>query len=146
MDTVTPEKRSKIMSRIRGKDTQPEWKLRRYLFARGFRYRLHDKRLPGHPDVVLAKHHVAIFVHGCFWHQHPDCRYATHPKSNVEFWEEKFRANRERDGKKMDELLALGWKVVVVWECELKGKNPEILPKIADRLLMPCASSGVGIK
>jgi DNA mismatch endonuclease, patch repair protein len=134
MDVVSTAKRSEIMSRIRGRNTRPEWVLRRYLFSQGFRYRINYEALPGHPDLAFPRYRTAVFVHGCFWHQHPGCKYAAHPKSNVEFWEEKFRRNQERDARKTAELEALGWRVLVVWECELKGKNPEILPKMARRI------------
>ena len=119
-DIVDPETRSRMMSGIRGKNTRPELALRRALHARGFRYRLHDKRLPGKPDLVLPRFHAAIFVHGCFWHSHEGCKYATTPATRPELWQAKFRENAERDQRNFDALLALGWRVAVVWECEIR--------------------------
>ena len=107
-----------MMSGIRGANTKPELRVRRHLFAAGLRYRLHKKGLPGRPDLVLARCQTAVFVHGCFWHQHPGCRFAARPGTNAEFWQTKFVANRERDARKEAELKALGWRVEVVWECE----------------------------
>lgn len=111
------------MSRIRGRDTRPEILVRRGLHARGFRFRLQDRRLPGRPDVVLPKYGVAIMVNGCFWHGHKGCRYATRPKSNGEFWEAKIARNRHRDEVTAAHLEALGWHVVTIWECELRGAS-----------------------
>ncbi|MFT8705088.1 very short patch repair endonuclease [Bifidobacterium aquikefiricola] len=120
--------RSYIMSRIRGRDTKPEIMVRRYLFSRGLRFRKNDPRYPGKPDVVLPKYHTAIFINGCFWHHHQGCRYATTPKSNVEFWTQKFLRNQHRDTAEVTALTQLGWHVIVVWECELKK------PVCAERL------------
>ena len=120
MDTLTPEQRSATMSRIRSKDTKPEMVVRRHLHALGFRYRLHVSKLPGRPDIVLPKWRTVIFVNGCFWHRHEGCKIATMPKSNVEFWTAKFQRNVERDTKGQAALKAAGWKVIVIWECELK--------------------------
>ena len=119
-DIVDPETRSRMMSGIRGKDTKPELALRRALHARGFRYRSHDKRLPGKPDLILPRFRAAIFVHGCFWHRHKGCKYATTPATRPEFWQSKFRENVERDQRNIDALLALGWRAAVVWECEIR--------------------------
>ncbi len=124
-DKFSKETRSYIMSRIRGKDTKPEILVRKYLFARGLRFRKNDKRYPGRPDVVLPKYKTAVFVHGCFWHLHEGCKYAKMPKSNVEYWEEKLYKNRERDARNQEELKAMGWTVLTVWECELKKDNRE---------------------
>ena len=121
-DTLTQTQRSYNMSRIRGKNTKPEILVRKGLHARGFRFRLHNKKLPGCPDIVLPKYGVAIMVNGCFWHGHKGCRYATKPKSNVEFWETKIARNRHRDEVTNAHLEALGWHVITVWECELRGK------------------------
>jgi DNA mismatch endonuclease (patch repair protein) len=110
------------MSRIRGKDTKPELLIRKGLFARGFRYRLHQKELPGKPDLVLRRYGAVIFVHGCFWHGH-DCHLFTVPKSNTEFWSNKIRANCARDEANRRELLAGGWRVLEVWECAIRGKH-----------------------
>ena len=124
-ERISKETRSYIMSRIRGKDTKPEILVRKYLFARGLRFRKNDKRYPGRPDVVLPKYKTAVFVHGCFWHLHEGCKYAKMPKSNVEYWEEKLYKNRERDARNQEELKAMGWTVLTVWECELKKDNRE---------------------
>lgn len=124
-DKFSKETRSYIMSRIRGKDTKPEILVRKYLFARGLRFRKNDKRYPGRPDVVLPKYKTAVFVHGCFWHLHEGCKYAKMPKSNVEYWEEKLYRNRERDARNQAELKAMGWTVLTVWECELKKDKRE---------------------
>ena len=113
--------RSQVMSHIRGKNTKPEILVRKELHARGFRFRLHNKKLPGSPDVVLPKYGVAIMVNGCFWHGHKRCHYATKPKSNVEFWEAKIARNRHRDEVTEAHLHALGWHVITIWECELRG-------------------------
>lgn len=119
-DIVDKETRSRMMSGIRGKDTKPEMMLRRALHARGFRYRLHGKGLPGRPDLILAKHRAVIFVHGCFWHHHKGCRYATTPSTRVEFWQGKFKNNAKRDRAAWDALAAGGWRVATVWECALR--------------------------
>ncbi|MBT1177440.1 very short patch repair endonuclease [Bifidobacterium callimiconis] len=111
--------RSYTMSHIRGKDTSIEVMVRRYLFSRGLRFRKNDKRYPGHPDVVLPKWHTVVFVNGCFWHMHEGCAKHTMPKSNVEFWTAKLTRNRDRDRRQHAELEAMGWHVIVVWECEL---------------------------
>ena len=111
------------MSRICGKDTKPEILVRKGLRARGFRFRLQDRKLPGRPDIVLPKYGVAIMVNGCFWHGHKGCRYATRPKSNQEFWREKIERNKHRDEVTAAHLETLGWHVIVVWECELRRKD-----------------------
>jgi DNA mismatch endonuclease (patch repair protein) len=111
------------MSSIRGKNTKPEILVRKSLHARGFRFRLHNKKLPGSPDVVLPKYGVAIMVNGCFWHGHKGCRYATKPKTNVEFWETKIARNRHRDEVTTAHLEALGWTVITIWECELRANS-----------------------
>ena len=118
---LTLNQRKYCMSRIRGKNTKPEIMVRKGLHARGFRFRLHNKKLPGSPDIVLPKYGVAIMINGCFWHGHRGCRYATKPKSNVEFWESKIARNRHRDEVTEAHLLALGWHVITIWECELRG-------------------------
>lgn len=121
MDVVDRATRSRMMSGIRGKNTQPELKVRRILHAHGYRFRLHRKDLPGNPDIVLPKLMTCIFVHGCFWHRHSGCRYSTSPSTRVEFWNKKFQKNVERDTRNKKALEALGWIVLIVWECELKG-------------------------
>lgn len=125
VDRVSKETRSYNMSRIRGKDTKPEIIVRSYLFSRGLRFRKNDKRYPGSPDIVLPKYKTIVFVHGCFWHLHEGCKYAKMPKSNVEFWENKLYGNRDRDERNQNELEELGWKVITVWECELKKDKVE---------------------
>ena len=136
MDTLTLSLRSHCMSRIRGKNTKPEILVRKGLHARGFRFRLHNKKLPGSPDIVLPKYGVAIMVNGCFWHGHKGCRYATKPKSNVEFWETKIARNQHRDEVTAAHLEALGWTVITVWECELRGKleSNTRFDKLADEI------------
>ena len=119
-DVHSKEVRSYNMSRIHGKDTKPEILVRKYLFSKGLRFRKNDKRYPGHPDIVLPKYNTVVFVHGCFWHYHENCRYATMPSSNVNFWKQKLFTNRTRDKKNQDLLSNMGWKVIVVWECQLK--------------------------
>lgn len=123
MDTVSKEHRSWNMSRIRSKDTKPEMLVRSFLFRNGFRFRLHVKSLPGHPDIVMAKYRTVVEVRGCFWHRHPGCKVATTPSSNVDFWQEKFRKNVERDAEHTAELKRLGWNLIVVWDCETAKKN-----------------------
>ena len=122
-DKLSSTQRKYCMSRIRGKNTKPEILVRKGLHARGFRFRLQDRKLPGRPDIVLPKWGVAIMVNGCFWHGHKGCRYATRPKANVEFWETKIARNRHRDEVTSAHLEALGWTVITIWECELKGKD-----------------------
>lgn len=113
--------RSRNMSAIRGTNTRPELLIRKELFARGYRYRLNDKRLPGKPDLVLKKYRAVIFVHGCFWHRH-NCPQFKWPSTRAEWWKEKLEGNRVRDQRQLSELQELGWRTLVVWECALKGK------------------------
>lgn len=120
VDVVDPATRSRIMSRIRGKDTCPELVLRRALHARGFRFRLHDRRLPGSPDLVLPRYGAVCFVHGCFWHRHQGCRFATTPATRPEFWQAKFDATLARDRRNRRRLLEFGWRIAIIWECTLK--------------------------
>lgn len=119
MDTRTPEQRRRIMQAVGTEDTGPEWAVRRLLHAQGYRYRLHPKTLPGRPDIVFPKRKKAIFVHGCFWHGH-DCRKGHAPKSRLEYWQPKLAANRERDAANAAKLEALGWRVAIVWQCEIE--------------------------
>jgi len=132
VDVVPKYKRSVMMSGIRAKDTRPEIKLRKYLHSAGFRYRLHVRGLPGSPDVVLPRYRLAIFVHGCFWHRHRGCRYAATPATRPEFWIEKFEKNRERDMRAQSELLALGWRVAIVWECSFKRSSSDPLIRLRE--------------
>lgn len=121
-DQFSQEKRSEIMSKISGKETKPEILVRKFLFANGFRYRKNVKLLPGSPDIVLPKYKTAIFVHGCFWHGHA-CKAAKLPETRKEFWTEKISSNVLRDNRNMDDLKSLGWKVIIVWQCEIKNKS-----------------------
>ncbi|RUS48859.1 very short patch repair endonuclease [Cohnella sp. AR92] len=136
VDTLTTEQRSKMMSKIKAKNTMPEMTVRKYLHSKGFRYRLHDKKLPGKPDIILPKYKTAIFIHGCFWHAHEGCKYYRPPKSNTEYWMKKIEGNVLRDQKKQGALQDMGWKVIVVWECELKRDATErcsvLVEQIAD--------------
>jgi DNA mismatch endonuclease (patch repair protein) len=120
-DTFTKTKRSEIMSRIAGKDTAPEIRVRRLLHAWGYRFRLHRDDLPGKPDIVLPRHRKIILVHGCFWHGHPRCPRAALPTTNVEFWQKKIAGNKARDQRVRRELKKSGWDVLVLWQCELKN-------------------------
>jgi len=122
MDIVDQATRSRMMSGIRGKNTKPELMVRSFLHRAGLRFRLHAN-LPGKPDVVLPKYQAAVFVHGCFWHRHKDCSYATMPTSHVAFWQEKFAASVRRDGKVKQLLEELGWRVFVIWECQLNKRD-----------------------
>lgn len=117
-DIVSPAKRSAIMRRVRGKDTAPEFAVRRMAHHLGARFRLHMKKLPGSPDLVFPRRRLALFVHGCFWHRHRGCRFAYNPKSNVEFWKGKFKNNVARDRRVRGELEGLGWNVAIIWECQ----------------------------
>lgn len=130
-DVFTPEKRSRIMGRVKGSDTRPEVLVRSLVHQMGFRFRLHRRELPGCPDLVLKKHSKVIFVHGCFWHGHKGCRRSARPSSNMEFWDRKLSGNMERDQRNQEALMRDGWKVLVVWECETKDheKLKEILRK-----------------
>jgi len=118
-DTLTPKERSERMSRVRGKGSKPEMKLRRLVHGMGFRYRLHSQVLPGKPDMVFTGRKAVIFMHGCFWHRHPGCKLARMPKSRIDFWREKLDANRQRDLQNQARLRNMGWRVLVVWECQL---------------------------
>lgn len=122
-DRIDQKRRSANMAAIKAKHTGPEVSVRKALHAKGFRFRLHRSDLPGRPDVVLPKYRVALFVHGCFWHRHQGCADASIPKSNTEFWLTKLNGNVSRDKRNREELIALGWRVYVVWECELKNKK-----------------------
>lgn len=120
-DIVSPQVRSRMMGRIRSRDTQPEMAVRRYLHAAGLRFRLQAK-LPGRPDLALPRHKAVIFVHGCFWHQHPGCSYAYTPATRPDFWQAKFSANRARDRRTEQQLAELGWTVFVIWECQTRDE------------------------
>ena len=122
-DVLTPKQRSYNMSQIHGKDTKPEELVRKFLFSQGFRYRKNDARLPGKPDIVLPKYKTVIFVNGCFWHKHEGCKYFVWPKNNAEFWKEKITGNAIRDQENYKRLCALGWRIITIWECELRPHN-----------------------
>ncbi len=121
-DKFSNSKRSEIMSAVKHENTGPEMIVRKYLFSKGFRYRKNDKRYPGHPDIVLPRYKTVVFVHGCFWHNHIGCKAARTPKSNVDFWSAKQQRNAKRDAEEREQLEKSGWKVIVVWECELSSK------------------------
>lgn len=122
MDKLNKEQRHRCMSAIKSKDTKPELLVRKFLFSRGFRYRLNHSRLPGHPDIVLRKYRTVIFVNGCFWHGHQGCKYFVLPKTNVEFWSAKIESNQKRDVDEQRQLASMGWHCITVWECQLKPK------------------------
>ena len=121
VDVMSADKRSALMSRIRGKDTSPEIRVRRYLWRSGFRYRLHSKKLPGKPDLVLPRWHAVVFIHGCFWHRHEGCTYFRLPKTRSDFWDQKLRLNQVRDTKAVSALIDDGWRVAVIWECAIRA-------------------------
>ena len=125
MDVHDKKTRSYNMSRIKGINTKPEEIVRKYLFSKGFRFRKNDKKLPGKPDIVLPKYRTIVFVNGCFWHKHEGCRYFVWPKNNAEFWKNKIESTVERDKRITAELKQQGWKIIVVWECQLKGEAKE---------------------
>ena len=120
MDVVDKQTRSRMMAGIRGKNTKPELLLRRALHADGFRYRIHDQRLPGKPDLVFPMYKAVIFIHGCFWHRHPECWWNTTPSTNTEFWKGKLDKNAERDARTVDDLREKGWRIATVWECSFR--------------------------
>lgn len=134
-DRISKKKRSWNMSRIRSKDTQPEIKVRSYLFKLGFRFRKNVQKLPGKPDIVLPKYSTVIFINGCFWHHHQGCRYAYIPKTRTKFWLDKFSKNLENDKKNKVILQQLGWKVVVIWECMLKNDFNKTMSTVVDQIV-----------
>lgn len=125
MDILTPQQRHKSMASVHSKNTKPEILVRKYLWRMGFRYRLNNPRLPGHPDIVLRKYRTCIFVNGCFWHGHENCKYFKMPRTNIPFWEKKISRNKERDKEEQRKLAEMGWHVIVVWECQLKTDKRE---------------------
>lgn len=138
MDKLTKEQRHRCMSAIKGRNTKPELLVRKFLFSRGFRYRLNDPRLPGHPDLVLRKYRSVIFVNGCFWHGHEGCKHFVLPKSNIEYWESKILGNQQRDKEVILKLQQQGWRVIIVWECEIqKSQLPRIIDKIDSIIKCP---------
>lgn len=135
-DCFSVEKRSRIMAAIKAKDTKAELAVRTYLFRHGLRYRIHDAKLPGRPDIVLPKYKAVIFINGCFWHAHQGCKHFVMPRTNVPFWEQKLQKNRERDERDLALLLVMGYRVFVVWECELSGtrKREETLSGLLNEI------------
>lgn len=132
-DVVDPATRSQMMSGIRGKNTKQEVLVRKALFAKGYRYRLHDKKLPGKPDIVLKKYNTVIFVHGCFWHGH-NCHLFKWPKTRPEFWKTKINRNKDKDTEVIKKLKNAGWKTITVWECALKGRSKRSLDSVIDKI------------
>ena len=136
MTNRTKEQRSSCMKNIRSKNTTPELFVRKFLHNKGYRFRLHDEKLPGKPDLVLKKYNTIIFVNGCFWHGHKNCRDAKNPKNNSEFWKTKIKKNQQRDKKNIESLLKLGWNVLTIWECQLqKDKLKSTLSDIVNKLV-----------
>ena len=136
MDIWSKEKRSEVMSNIRSTNTSPEIRVRKMLFSQGYRYKLHVKNLPGKPDIVLRKYNAVIFVHGCFWHLHSECRDGTIPKTRTAYWKDKLLRNKERDKEHMRKLQKQGWRVLQLWECEVENKPEEVLERLDNFLRM----------
>ncbi len=138
-DTMTPEQRHRCMAAIKGKDTKPELIVRKYLFSHGLRFRVQVRKLPGRPDIVLPKYRTVIFVNGCFWHGHEGCRYFRLPKSNIEFWIDKIKRNIARDIRNKAELQSLGWRVLCVWECDIRAVSGRevCLKRLYDTIISP---------
>ena len=133
-DIKSKEERSKNMSAIKGKNTKPEIIVRKYLFKQGFRYRVNVSKLAGKPDIVLSKYKTVIFVNGCFWHLHKGCKYFVWPKQNADFWQKKINGNVERDNRNYKTLKDNGWKVIIVWECQLKKEKEETLEALVNEI------------
>jgi DNA mismatch endonuclease, patch repair protein len=129
MDVYGSETRSRVMRSVKSEDTKPEMKVRRLLHRAGYRYRLHDKSLPGKPDLVFPSRRAVIFIHGCFWHQHPGCKNAERPASNLDYWNQKLDRNIERDALRLSALKSAGWHCLVLWECEVS--QPDLLERLA---------------
>jgi DNA mismatch endonuclease (patch repair protein) len=129
VDIFSRKKRSEIMANIRGKETKPEIIVRKFLFSKGFRFRKNVKKLPGTPDISLPKHNTVIFIHGCFWHQHKNCKKAQLPETRKQFWEKKINGNVGRDKKNVRQLKEAGWKVIVLWQCQLRKRKWDKLKK-----------------
>lgn len=133
-DVHTKKQRSYNMSQIHGRDTKPEEIVRKHLYSKGFRYRKNDARLPGKPDIVLPKYKTVVFVNGCFWHKHEGCKYFVWPKNNADFWREKIIKNVERDAINNQQLESLGWRVITIWECELKRDKEKALALLENQI------------
>ena len=133
---MTPEQRSRRMATIHSKDTKPEVLVRKFLFAKGLRFRVCDRKLPGKPDIVLPKYRTVIFIDGCFWHGHEDCKYSRLPQTNTEFWKSKIETNKARDIKNVNALIAAGWHVIRLWECEIRHKatRAKLLENLYERI------------
>ena len=141
-DVHSKETRSYNMSRIPSSDTKPESLIRKYLFSKGLRYRKNDRRYPGNPDIVLPKYKTVVLVNGCFWHKHTGCKYYVPPKSNIDFWADKLEKNRLRDERNVELLKQSGWRVIVIWECEVKPKvRQERLDKLYQEIINPWEGS-----
>ncbi|MCM2464759.1 very short patch repair endonuclease [Methanoculleus oceani] len=140
VDTRSPEQRRRIMAAVHSKDTGPELLVRRYLWSKGIRYRLHPENLPGKPDIVIPRCKIAIFVHGCFWHGHENCSLGRLPKSRVDYWKSKIETNKKRDRLIKEELKALGWHQLVIWSCQLRTKKAAstALPALLNEILNIC--------
>ena len=136
-DNLTPEKRSWNMSRIKGKDTSIEIRVRKWLFQKGYRYRKNVTNLPGKPDILLNSYKTVIFIHGCFWHRHPGCKDATTPKTRTEFWTSKFSSNVQNDRKNIEKLEEMGYQVIIIWECEIKKRFQETMDNVVTVLGSP---------
>lgn len=141
-DHISPERRSWLMSRVKGKNTTPEIRVRRLAHATGLRFRLHRRDLPGKPDIIFPRYKVALFVHGCFWHRHPGCKKASSPKTRQEFWTQKFEKNIARDQRNVRDLENAGWSTLVVWECETKSEDRlrELFKEIKDQRIQKQAN------
>jgi DNA mismatch endonuclease (patch repair protein) len=140
MDTRSKEKRSLIMSAVHSKNTSPELLVRRFLWSHGIRYRIHPKYLPGKPDIAIPRYKLAIFVHGCFWHGHGDCHRGRLPKSRKKYWKAKIEANKKRDALVEEELEAIGWNQLIIWDCQLRTQKAatRALPKLLESMLLLC--------
>lgn len=140
MDIWSKDKRSQVMSLIRGQNTKPEVIIRKILYKRGYRYRLNYSKLPGKPDIVFPKYKIVIFIHGCFWHGHENCKIAHIPKTNTKYWSDKFTKNKERDNNVSLSLINMGWQVLIIWECEITKTNIQnVINKIEHHIL--CSTS-----
>jgi len=133
-DVHNKETRSYNMSQIKGKNTKPEILVRKYLFSKGFRYRINDKKLPGKPDIALPKYKIVIFINGCFWHGHENCKYFTLPKTRTEWWNDKIKTTKKRDDKNKTVLTELGWTVYTIWTCEITKDGSSVINKIIDEI------------